>query len=58
VYCPERWSFERSLSRQYLVTPAQHAGRSLIFLRHDNGLDVYRDALSGQETFIGRTRPR
>ena len=55
VYCPERWSFERSLSRQYLVASADHVGQLLTFLRHDNGIDVYRDALSGKEVFIGRT---
>jgi hypothetical protein len=24
VYCPERWNFERSLSRQYVTTPPEH----------------------------------
>jgi hypothetical protein len=56
VCCPERWSFERSLSRQYVVTPPEHVGKVLTFLRHENGLDVYRDALSGQEVFIGRPK--
>jgi hypothetical protein len=56
VYCPERWSYERSLSRQYVAAPPQHVGRSLTFLRHDNGLDVYRDGLTGQEVFIGRPK--
>jgi hypothetical protein len=57
VCCPERWSFERSLSRQYAAVPAEHVGKALTFLRHENGLDVYRDALAGQEVFIGRTAP-
>jgi hypothetical protein len=56
VFCPERWSFERSLSRQYVAVPAQHVGTSLTFLRHENDIDVYRDALNGQEVFIGRPR--
>jgi hypothetical protein len=56
VYCPERWSFGRSLSRQYLVTAADHVGQSLTFLRHDTGIDVYRDALTGKEVFIGRPK--
>ncbi|HUE11594.1 MAG TPA: hypothetical protein VMQ54_11675 [Steroidobacteraceae bacterium] len=56
VFCPEQWRFERSLSRQYAAVPPQHVGRSLTFLRHDNGLDVYRDALTGKEVFIGRPK--
>jgi len=56
VFCPERWRFERSLSRQYAAVPPQHVGRSLTFLRHDNGLDVYRDALTGKEVYIGRPK--
>jgi hypothetical protein len=57
VFCPERWSFERSLSRQYVAVPPQHVGRSLTFLRHESGLDVYRDVLTGKEVFIGRPKP-
>jgi hypothetical protein len=57
VFCPERWSYEKSLSRQYTVVPPQHVGKALTFLRHDNGIDVYRDALTGKEVFIGRTAP-
>jgi len=56
VFCPERWSYERSLSRQYLITSPDHVGKALSFLRRDNGIDVYRDALTGQEVFIGRPR--
>ena len=56
VYCPEHWRFERSLSRQYVATPPEHVGKVLTFLRHDNGIDVYHDALSGQDVFIGRPR--
>jgi hypothetical protein len=57
VCCPERWSFAKSLSRQYVVTTPDHVGKALTFLRHENGLDVYRDALTGQEVFIGLAEP-
>jgi hypothetical protein len=56
VFCPERWSYERSLSRQYVATPPQHVGASLTFLRHEDGIDVYRDASTGKEVFIGRAK--
>jgi hypothetical protein len=54
VACPQNWTYEKSLSRQYAVVPPQHIDKALQFLRHDNGLDVYRDSLTGQEVYIGR----
>jgi hypothetical protein len=54
VRCPENWSYEKSLSRQFAVLPADHLDKSLTFLRHENGLDVYLNALTGEEVYIGR----
>jgi hypothetical protein len=54
IYCPENWSYEKSLSRQFAVVPAEHLDKSLTFLRHENELDVYRNALSDEEVYIGR----
>jgi hypothetical protein len=58
VYCPERRSFDRSLTRQYAVAPTEQVGQSLTFLRRENRIDLYRDALSGKEVFIGRPQIR
>jgi hypothetical protein len=54
VICPANWTYEKSLSRQYAVVPPAQVDKSLTFLRHENGLDVYRNALNGEEVFIGR----
>jgi len=54
VHCPENWSYEKSLSRQFAVVPADHLDKSLTFLRHENGLDVYFNALTGEKVYIGR----
>ncbi len=55
VACPEGWTYERSLSRQFAVVPPTQLDTSLKFLRHENGLDVYLNVLTGKEVFIGRT---
>lgn len=54
VICPVGWTYEKSLSRQYAVVPPQQIDKSLTFLRHEAGLDVFRNALTGEEVYIGR----
>jgi len=56
VFCPEGWSYERSLSRQFVVVPPQQVDKALKFLRHQSGLDVYLNELTGEEVFIGRPK--
>jgi hypothetical protein len=53
---PEGWSYEGSLSQTHAFVPAGAIGKSLKFLRHENGLDVYLNLLTGEEVFQGRTR--
>ena len=52
---PDEWTFERSLSRSFGYAPEAHRDKSLRFLRHENGLDVYLNALTGTEVYVGRT---
>lgn len=52
---PDDWNFEESLSNQYGFTPTESVEKSLTFLRHQDGLDVYLNKLTGEEVFIGRT---
>jgi hypothetical protein len=54
VFCPANWTYEKSLSRQYAVVPVNHDGKSLKFLRNQDGLDVYLNVLTGQEVYVGR----
>jgi hypothetical protein len=52
---PEGWQFEGSLSQTFGFVPSEHTDRSLKFLRHENGVDVYLNELTGKEVFVGRT---
>jgi hypothetical protein len=51
---PQGWTYEKSLSRQFAVVPPEHVEKSLKFLRHQDGLDVYLNVLTGTEVLIGR----
>ncbi len=55
VSVPDGWSYEGTLSHTYAFTPTEHIDKSLVFLRHDNGLDVYLNKLTGEEVYVGRT---
>jgi hypothetical protein len=55
VFCPEGWRFEGSLSQGFGVVPSGKEEESLRFLRHDDGMDVYLNLLTGEEVYIGRT---
>ena len=59
VYTPDEWTFETSLTRSFGYVPEEHVDKSLTFLRHENGLDVYLNvylnAVTGTEVFVGRT---
>lgn len=52
---PKGWAYKKSLSRHFGYVPSEHAGRSVKYLRHENGMDVYLNVLTGQEVYIGRT---
>jgi hypothetical protein len=54
VICPQNWRYEKSLSRHFAVAPPAHVDKSLKFLRHQDGLDVYQNLLTGEEVFVGR----
>jgi hypothetical protein len=52
---PDGWEFSKSLSQAHGFVPAGQVAKSLRFLRSQDGLDVYLNALTGKEVFIGRT---
>jgi hypothetical protein len=52
VICPEGWTFESSLSASFGFVPEGKASQSLEFLRRENGLNVYRNRLTGREVFV------
>ena len=55
VVTPPTWKFDGSLSHSYGFAPTEHVDKSLKYLRHENGLDVYLNTVTGQEVYIGRT---
>ena len=52
---PEGWTYENSLSRTHTFVPTEHLEKSMKYLRHENGLDVYLNTVTGKEEYVGRT---
>lgn len=52
---PEGWEYETSLSASFAFVPDEHQDKSMTFLRHEDGFDVYRNEMTGQEMYVGRT---
>jgi len=52
---PEGWRYEGSLSQTFAFAPAEHMDKSLKFIRHEDGIDVYYNLLTGKEVYLGRT---
>lgn len=55
VVMPPEWSFEGSLSQTYGFVSSEHIDKSLRYLRHENGLDVYLNLVTNEQIYIGRT---
>jgi hypothetical protein len=51
---PVGWEFEGSLSHTFGYTPTEHFEKILKFLRHEDGLDIYLNTLTGEEERVGR----
>lgn len=55
VYRPDDWVYERSMTARSTFVSTGWAREFLQFLRHENGVDVYKDLRSGEELYLGRT---
>jgi hypothetical protein len=55
IFTPANWHYEGSLSQTFGFVPDGAEDRSLRFLRHEDGVDVYMNLLTGKEVFVGRT---
>jgi hypothetical protein len=55
LFCPDDWKYEGSLSEQFGFIPAGTEYKSLRLLRHEQGLDVYLNLVTGREVYVGRT---
>ena len=54
LFCPDGWSFEHSLSREFQFYPGTDPTAHLKFLRHEHETDVFRDPKTGQEVYLAR----
>lgn len=50
---PDGWKYEESLSANFGYAEAD--SDRLEFLRHEDGVDVYRDTVTGEEVYVGRS---
>lgn len=55
VSTPDGWKYEGSLSHKYVFVSSEYVDEGMKFLRHENGVDVYLNLLTGEEVFAGRT---
>jgi len=55
IFFPIGWTYEKSLSASFAYVPNEHLQKAIKFLRHENGIDVYLNPLTGKEYFVGRT---
>jgi hypothetical protein len=51
---PDGWTYEDSLSADIQFVANEEIDEKLNFLRHEDGMDVYRNLSTGQEVFVGR----
>lgn len=52
---PIGWKYEGSLSHKYVCVSPEYVDEGMKFLRHENGVDVYLNLLTGEEVYAGRT---
>jgi hypothetical protein len=52
---PDGWSYAGSLSQTFGFVPSGAEAKSLIFLRHEGGVDVYFNRTTRKEVFVGRS---
>src|SRR5690606_32182862 len=55
VLCPDGWTFVGSLSQSFGFVPTDARDRLLALEGSEDGIDVYRDRVSGERVFAGRT---
>jgi hypothetical protein len=54
IALPCGWNYETSLSKKVVMVESEGTDKRMKFLRHEDGVDYFQDALTGQELFIDR----
>ena len=55
IVMPDGWTYENSLSSHFTFVDSDSLPERMKFIRHDNGVDVYRDLNTEKEVYAGRT---
>ena len=55
IFAPPGWKYDGSLSQTFGYVPSESLDKSLKYKGSDKGIDVYHNALTNQEAYIGRT---
>jgi hypothetical protein len=55
VFTPDGWKYEDSLSASHGFVSNDDVHKSLVFLRKENGVDIFLDKSSGKDVYVGRT---
>ena len=55
IVMPFGWTFAKSLSNSHTFVPTEQVSATMKFLRHEPGIDVYLDLVTGEEKYVGRT---
>lgn len=54
VVVPEGWNYENSLSAHHEYVDIQASNDNLIFIRHEQGVDVFLDKSTGKDYYVAR----
>jgi hypothetical protein len=53
---PDGWAYDGSISSKFGFVESGSVPEFLDFLRHENGLDIYRDLKTGKEVYVARSK--
>jgi len=56
IVLPENWQYDKSLSKEYLITETDDIDRRMVLLERKDGLRKYFDLKSGKTLYVGRTK--
>ncbi len=57
VMTPDGWCYEDSLSARHGFVPNEAVAEEMEFVRHESGLDVFRDRRTGKQVYVGHVWP-
>lgn len=55
ILTPPEWRFDGSLSQTFGFVPTEHIQKCMKYLRHENGMDIYLNSITGEEMYVART---